>query len=266
METVARQIINVKNYYVHENSIVRKIWGKADTILLIFAGAAAEFAVNKAVDWLYFTGRLPSDPLERLFSTVSYAREIIFSSTEQANAAIDKMRSIHSAVESSRGASIPDAAYRDVLFMLIHYSISSFEVLERKLTHEEKEEVVKVFCRVGNRMQIPGLPADYDSWESMYAVHTQKDLIKSAYSIDLYRQYKKHLGPVRYIILVESQKLLVTGRVNNLLGLGKPTFIKPLVYLYRLSRKIKADRILKMLLLPPHYKQRIRMLDFQPGI
>ncbi len=51
-------------YFVEEKSIVRKIWGNADTILFIFAGAAPEFALNKAVDWLYFTGRLPSDPLQ----------------------------------------------------------------------------------------------------------------------------------------------------------------------------------------------------------
>jgi len=77
------------NNYVKADSIVRRIWGKSDTILLIFAGAAAEFALNKAVDWLYFTGRLPSDPLGRLFSTVAYAREIIFSSTDNANSDTD---------------------------------------------------------------------------------------------------------------------------------------------------------------------------------
>ena len=57
-------------YFVDKNSVVRKIWGKSDTVLFIFAGAAAEFALNKAVDWLYFTGKLPADPLGRLFSTV----------------------------------------------------------------------------------------------------------------------------------------------------------------------------------------------------
>ena len=65
-------------YFVQKSSIVREIWGKSDTVLFIFAGAAAEFALNKAVDWLYFTGRLPTDPLGRLFSTVTYARKIIF--------------------------------------------------------------------------------------------------------------------------------------------------------------------------------------------
>src|ERR1041384_6849474 len=120
--------------YVNPNSIVRKIWGKADTILFIFAGASAEFALNKAVDWLYFTGRLPADPLGRLFSTVMYAREIVFSDTAKAHAAIDRISSIHHAVEENRGSKIPDWAYRDVLFMLIHYSVASFELLERKLT------------------------------------------------------------------------------------------------------------------------------------
>jgi hypothetical protein len=61
-------------YFVDKQSVVRQIWGKTDTILFIFAGASAEFALNKAVDWLYFTGKLPADPPGRLFSTVSYAK------------------------------------------------------------------------------------------------------------------------------------------------------------------------------------------------
>ncbi|MDX5443391.1 MAG: DUF2236 domain-containing protein, partial [Hymenobacteraceae bacterium] len=121
-------------YFVDQDSVVRKIWGSSDTILFIFAGAAAEFALNKAVDWLYYTGRLPSDPLGRLFSTVAYARQIVFSDVEGANKAIDRMASIHAGVEKARGAQIPDWAYRDVLFMLIDYSIRSFELLERKLS------------------------------------------------------------------------------------------------------------------------------------
>ena len=112
--------------FVHTGSIVRKIWGKSDTILFIFAGAAAEFALNKAVDWLYFTGRLPKDPIGRLFTTVGYARQIVFASKEEAEKAIDKITHIHGAVENARGAKIPDWAYRDVLFMLIHYSIAAF--------------------------------------------------------------------------------------------------------------------------------------------
>jgi len=106
-------------FFVDKESVVRKIWGNGDTVLFIFAGASAEFALNKAVDWLYFTGRLPADPLGRLFSTVAYARLIVFSELNKAYQVIDKMYDIHAAVEEKRGAKIPDWAYRDVLFMLI---------------------------------------------------------------------------------------------------------------------------------------------------
>ncbi|MCW3105509.1 MAG: hypothetical protein JWQ09_15, partial [Segetibacter sp.] len=136
-------------FFVEKDSIVREIWGKGDTILFIFAGASAEFALNKAVDWLYYTGRLPADPLGRLFSTVNYARQIVFSENEAALHAIDKITAIHSAIENQRGGKIPDWAYRDVLFMLIDYSIRSYEILERKLSDTEKEEVFHVFYRVG---------------------------------------------------------------------------------------------------------------------
>src|SRR5258708_2440739 len=95
-------------FFVEEKSVVRKIWGKSDTVLFIFGGAAAEFALNKAVDWLYFTGKLPSDPIGRLFSTVRYARRIVFSSMEEANKAIETIKQIHTNVEQNRGSSIPD--------------------------------------------------------------------------------------------------------------------------------------------------------------
>jgi uncharacterized protein (DUF2236 family) len=57
--------------------------------------------LNKAVDWLYFTGKLPADPIGRLFSTVCYAK-IVFSSTAEAHQSIDKISAIHSSVEKSR--------------------------------------------------------------------------------------------------------------------------------------------------------------------
>src|SRR5687768_875089 len=163
--------------FVDKNSIVRTIWGKGDTILFIFAGAAAEFALNKAVDWLYFTGRLPADPIGRLFSTVSYARLIVFSENTAALKAIDKITAIHKHVEANRGSQIPDWAYRDVLFMLIDYSIRSFEILERKLTPVEKEETFNVFYRMGSQMNLKGLPQNFMEWEKMRAEHLDQNLV-----------------------------------------------------------------------------------------
>lgn len=248
-------------FFVDRQSIVRKIWGKSDTVLFVFAGASAEFALNKAVDWLYFTGRLPADPLGRLFSTVMYARLIVFSERQRALNAIDKITAIHTAVEKSRGAQIPDWAYRDVLFMLIHYSIASYELLERELTEAEKQEVFDVFYRVGDRMGLRGLPHDYASWVIMHEEHLEQDLLKSHYTIDLYKQYKKHLGFVRYEILKEAQKLVVPQRVSKLLKLGKPTWVVPLLWVYKQSRKVRMDSILKSLILPQAYKKQISELD-----
>ena len=158
-------------FFVDKQSVVRKIWGKGDTVLFVFAGASAEFALNKAVDWLYFTGRLPADPLGRLFSTVMYARQIVFSEKEAAEKAIDKITAIHTAVEHSRGAKIPDWAYRDVLFMLIHYSLASYELLERKLTDAEKEDLFDVFNRVGITHGIKRPATNYNEWTTMRDEH-----------------------------------------------------------------------------------------------
>jgi len=249
------------DFFVDKNSVVRKIWGSSDTILFIFAGAAAEFALNKAVDWLYFTGRLPADPIGRLFSTVAYARLIVFSDTNKANSAIDKMYSIHAAVEEKRSAKIPDWAYRDVLFMLIDYSIRSYEVLERKLTPGEKEEVFSTFLRVGQRMQVKGLPVSYEEWLPVREQHLNEDMVYSAYTADLYKQYRKHLGMMRFFILKQAQILVAPAQVNKLLRLGKVSILNPVIFLYKIFSAFKMDWFLKNLVLPTAYKARIRALD-----
>lgn len=252
-------------YFVDKASVVRKIWGKGDTILFIFAGASAEFALNKAVDWLYFTGRLPADPIGRLFSTVSYARQIVFADKTAAEYAIDKITAIHADVESKRGAVIPDWAYRDVLFMLIHYSIASFEVLESKLSSNEKEDVYNVFYRIGLRMRIKNLPVSYEQWLPVRAAHLEEDLQKSNFTIDLFKQYNKHLGPVHYKLLKEAQILVVPPKVKELLNFGTFSLLKLLIPFYKLSRKLKFDWLLKSMILPSSYKAQIKGLDQNPA-
>jgi hypothetical protein len=248
-------------YFVPEHSVVRQIWGKSDTILFVFAGASAEFALNKAVDWLYFTGRLPADPLGRLFSTVMYARKIVFSEKEGALRAIDQITGIHQAVENKRGDKIPDWAYRDVLFMLIHYSIASFELLERKLTADEKQQLFDVFYRMGTRMHIAGLPVSYEEWTVMRREHLEQNLIRSDHTTDLFKQYKKHLGSFRFLLLTESQKLVCPHAVLRLLMFGKTAFLKPVIAMYKLSRRIRLDEVIKAIILPGEYKAQIRSLD-----
>jgi uncharacterized protein (DUF2236 family) len=247
--------------FVASGSIVRKIWGSADTILFIFAGASAEFALNKAVDWLYFTGRLPADPLGRLFSTVAYARKIVFSDEENALAAIDTISAIHKGVEANRGASIPDEAYLDVLSLLIDYSIRSFELLHRDLSSPEKAEVFEVFHRVGARMRLKDLPASYTEWETLRERYLKENLVNSDFSQDLYRRYRKNLGGVRYRLLLQAQVLLVPPGVRRLLSLSPIPFLRPVVQVYKGIRLLRLDRPLKVLLLPGKYRAQVFQLD-----
>jgi hypothetical protein len=251
----------MSSYFVDRHSIVRKIWGKADTVLFIFAGASAEFALNRSVDWLYFTGRLPADPLGRLFSTVGYSQKIIFSEREKALQSIDQITAIHKNVEASRGANIPSEAYLEVLFMLIDYSIRAFELMERKLTELEKAEVFDVFYRVGQRMGLEGLPANYREYMLKRNRQLNEGLICSRFTPHLYKQYRKHLGLVRFIILKQAQVLVAPTRVKQLLSLGSVGWLKPIVYIYKLSRLIKLENLLKLAILPPDYVAQVRALD-----
>ncbi|HVA98455.1 MAG TPA: oxygenase MpaB family protein [Bacteroidia bacterium] len=248
-------------YFVEQNSIVRKIWGKSNTVLFIFAGSAAEFALNKAVDWLYFTGKLPADPLGRLFSTVSYARKIIFSENETSLKIIDSIYSIHKVVENNRASTIPDWAYRDVLYMLIYYSISSYEALERKLSDAEKEEVFAVFLRFGNRMNLKELAPNYTEWLQQRETDLANDLKKGEYTIDLFKQYKKHLGSIRYFLLIEGQKIIIPEKVRILLGFSKISLLTFILPFYKLSRILHLDSSIKKILLPKKYQLQINEID-----
>ena len=251
-------------YFVAPNSIVRRIWGTSDTVMFIFAGAAAEFALNKAVDWLYFTGHLPADPLGRLFSTVDYARRILFDDRAGAERAIDTIAAIHGAVEAKRGQPIPDWAYRDVLFMLIAYSIKAFEVLERLLTIAECEEITTVFCRVGQRMGIPDLPTTYPAWLIAREQHLAQNLSASSYTADLYLQYRKHLGEPRYQLLRAIQGQVVPPVVRQQLRLPSGAYLRPALAIYGRTKQWPASQWLKNALLPVEYQARIKALDAQP--
>ena len=251
-------------HFVAPDSVVRRIWGTSDTVLFIFAGAAAEFALNKAVDWLYFTGRLPANPLDRLFSTVDYARRIVFADCAGAEKSIDTIAAIHGAVEARRGQAIPAWAYRDVLFMLIAYSIRAFEVLERPLTLAECEEITDVFGRVGRRMGIPELPGTYATWQLARQQHLAADLAASPLTADLYRQYRKHLGVPRYQLLRAVQGLVVPEPVRALLALPGGATVRPAVAVYRASRHLAISQWAKAAMLPAEYRARIRALDLAP--
>ena len=114
-------------------------------------------------------------------------------------------------------------------------------------------------------MGLKELPPDYTSWLPVRQAHMMQDLQKSEYTADLFKQYKKHLGAMRFKVLIEGQKLVVPERVKELLNFSDFSFLTPVVPLYKVSRLMKMDWLLKNILLPSDYKDQINALDVHPG-
>ena len=79
-------------------------------------------------------------------------------------------------------------------------------------------------------MNLHGLPGNFNEWFVMKKDHLEKNLEKSDYTVDLYKQYKKHLGVMRY----------------------------------KLFCKIKIDWFIKSILLPNKYRNEIKAMDTNP--
>jgi hypothetical protein len=247
--------------FVSRGSIVRSIWGSSDMVLLIFAGSAAEFALNRAVDWLFFTGQIPQDPIGRLFSTVRYAQEIVFVDEATARRTLDQIYSVHKSVEEARGARIPDWAFRDVLYMLIYYSERAYSLLHRPLTGAEQRELFDVFRRVGEGLRIPELPASYAEWRDDRRLHLERDLEYSEYTRLLYEKYREHLGVFRYEILRMTQAELTPVLVRRLLGIARPPLLFEAFRIYGLFTRLNLQELVHWLLLPPGRLDEVRSFN-----
>jgi uncharacterized protein (DUF2236 family) len=270
--------------FARQGSIVRRIWGDGDMVLFVFAGSAAEFALNRAVDWLFFTGRLPADPIGRLFDTAGYAQHIVFADEVTASATLERIRAVHHAVERQRGQSIPDWAHRDVLYMLIDYSERSHELLARPLTEAERHELYDVFYRVGTGLGIPGLPLTYAEWRTDRDIHMRRDLVNSEGTAALYARYRQQLGfwryglllrlqsilapehvrGLRYGLLLRLQSILAPEHVRGLMGLRSAQLLRRLVRLYPILVRAGLRPVIQWLLMPAQYLPAVRRLDLEP--
>jgi uncharacterized protein (DUF2236 family) len=247
--------------FVATRSIVRRIWGDADTVLLVFAGSAAEFALNRAVDWLFFTGELPRDPVGRLFSTARFAQDIVFVDAQSAARTLARIRAIHDEVQARRGKRIPDWAHRDVLYMLIDYSERGHELLHRPLTAAERADLYDVFRRVGEGLSIPALPATYDAWRADRQLHLARDLVFSSHSAALFAEYRRQLGPWRYRLLRRIQSVLLPEPVRRLMEVRRGTAVRHAIATYGASARYGLRPVVQHLLLPRAYLADVRALD-----
>jgi uncharacterized protein (DUF2236 family) len=246
---------------VEQSAVGRRIWGSPDAILLIFAGSAAEFAVNKAVDWLFWTNALPDAPIDRFFETVRFAQAIAFGDEAEVARAVEAVNRAHRGVERSRGDRIPQWAYRDVLFMLIDYGERAHEILWGSMSPAERIAHFEASVAIGRAMHIEGLPATYADYRAQRLAHLRDDTAHTELTDRLYERYRQHLGVWRMRGLLDLQASLVPLEVARLLGLQSKRRVE---WLLRVYHRIRSPRVLRRLYrfaLPDPYGRRLATLE-----
>jgi hypothetical protein len=206
------------------SEITRTIWSDADNILLIYAGAAAEFALNPENHWLFYTGKLPSDPLRRFEKTLQYQRKLIFTPQEALPALARHLKDIHRDVEERRSREqgeirISDQAYLQVFSMLIEYGILGYEYLHRrKMTQEERETYFNDIRSIALMMEIRNFPEDYRHYLTLRIRMVVSELQCNAFTWELMDAYRKNLAPLSYWGLLQFQARFIhpilAGRLN----------------------------------------------------
>ncbi|MEO7308743.1 MAG: hypothetical protein ABIR78_14155 [Ferruginibacter sp.] len=101
----------------------------------------------------------------------------------------------------------------------------------------------------------------FQETEAFFLINTY--LQKSHYTEDLYKQYRKHLGGFRYRLLLESQKLVVPVIVKKMLHFKDIQWLRSFVPVYKFSRTLKLDGLIKGVILPAKYMAEIKALDIK---
>jgi uncharacterized protein (DUF2236 family) len=247
-------------------AVVRRIWGSVDAIILIFAGSAAEFALSRAVDWLFWTNRLPDAPIERFFETVRFAQTLVFEGPAGAEAAIAAVNGAHRMVERSRDAAIPQWAYRHVLSMLIDYGEQAHRIVFGPMSEHDRAVHFTAMLEIGCALRIAGLPTTYDEYRAQRQAHLQDDIAYGEFSAKLYARYRDALGGWRFRALLRLQASLVPAEVARLLGLRRRRGADLLLRVYRHLPRHRLLRVVYPLLLSRRYARQLASLDRCAGL
>jgi hypothetical protein len=247
--------------------VIRRIWGSPDAMLLFFAGGAAEFAAIKAVDWLFFTGRLPSAPVERFFETVRFAQCVFFGDPAGATEAIGRINRIHRRVEEARGEEIPQWAYRDMLFILIDYGERAHEVVFGPMKEAERISHFRVALALGQAMHLSDLPTTYTEYRDQRHQQLLEDYARSPLTDELYASYRRALGPLRFRLLRLVQASVLPEELRDILRLEPSPVVEELLRCYRYvpggGNKLRP---LHGALLPGQFVKQLREMERAPDV
>ncbi len=243
------------------NPVTRRIWLSPDAVMLFFAGGAAEFAAIKAVDWLFFTGALPDDPVGRFFETVRFAQLVFCGAPEQAAKTMQAINKIHHRVEEDRGYLIPQWAYRDVLFIILDYGERAHEIVFGPLTAADRQAYFEAVLAVGQAMHLEDLPLTYAAYQAQRHQQLLDDYAHTPLTDELFARYRKALGPVRYWLLRRIQACLLPDELLEIVEL-KPEWLTTffLRFYHHLPGGGNKFRWLHGVLLPRQFTQQLRAL------
>ena len=248
------------------SAVTRRIWGSPDAILLFFAGGAAEFAAIKAVDWLFFTGRLPGAPVQRFFETVRFAQSVFFADPAGATEAVERINRIHRRVEEARGEEIPQWAYRDMLFILIDYGERAHKVVFGAMTEAERTSHFGVGLALGRAMHLSGLPTTYAEYRTQRHKQLLEDYARSPLTDELYARYRRALGPWRFRLLRLVQASVLPEELRDVLRLKPYPLVEELLRCYRFvpggGNKLRP---LHGVLLPGRFAKQLREMERMPA-
>lgn len=205
--------------------LMERVWSNPDGVAIVFVGTSAEFALHPMADWLFYTGRLPADPVARFAGTLRYVSRLLFApSSEVWGEGVADIGRIHRGVEESRGMEISNRDYRDTLLMLLYYSLRADElVFDRRRSSRTEEEQLEAVVACGGMaagMGIVGFP------ESLAELRRQRaDLVGrlgvNRWTGPLLESYRRALGPVGYFLLEAVYGGLLEDELAGHLGVRR---------------------------------------------
>lgn len=247
--------------------ITREIWSDPEHIVLIYAGSAADFALNAENDWLFYTMRLPQHPQQRFIETFAYNQRVFFSPKNDVSEIAKRIRAIHEKIEQSRSEHagcvkrITEKAFGEVGDMLIDYGIRAWEYLHRRrMSTGDRSRYASDMLAFISLMDIHGLPLNYEEWLARRERSVRDNLAPNPFTAKLYMAYRTDIGAVAYWILKQFQKRFAHPVVAKKLLLQKNPVFSPVYKLYPYMRPLGLFWLLGFLFLKPSVRRMLKKM------
>ena len=240
------------------HEITRQIWTDIDNLVLVYVGSAAEFPLVPENDWLFYTGKLPAQPMDRFIDTIRVNHRIFTSPRDEIRALAVQIRDVHRTLEQRRSSEegarrvISNAAFKQVGAMLIDYGIRGYEYLHRRpLSDGEKEMYYADEREFLTMMEIEDVEPDYAAFSASRARMLSDVYARNELTDRFFDAYRQSLGSFRYGILTRVMACLVPDPIREKAGLRRSLAWEVAYRLYPALRCALTTWVTRKLLLTP---------------